>query len=256
MSHERRVASSGVSKRFGSVEALDATRPRHRRRRVRLAARPLGLRQDARRSTCSPALLPIDAGSVFIGDRRVNDLPPDRRDIAMVFQNYALYPHMTVFENLAFPLRRARRPLDEKRDRRQGRATSPASSASAELLARYPRELSGGQQQRVALGRAMVRDPKVFLLDEPLSNLDARLRIRMRHDIKALHAALGVDHRLRHARPGRGDDDVLAHRRVRPRAPAAVRARREEIYNRPAEPLRRQLRRRARDQSHRRLDDG
>ena len=144
-------------------------------------------------------LLPIDQGEIRIGERVVNDLPPDQRDIAMVFQNYALYPHMTVFENIAFPLRARGRGLaaaeiEAKVARRRRRARRRAS-----FCARYPKELSGGQQQRVALGRAMVRDPKVFLLDEPLSNLDARLRIRMRHDIKALHDALGVDHRLRHA---------------------------------------------------------
>ena len=132
---------------------------------------------------------PID-GDILIGDRRVNDLAPDQRDLAMVFQNYALYPHMTVFENLAFPLRaRGRRARRRPRSRRRSMRW-PRRSGVSDLLARYPKELSGGQQQRVALGRAMVRDPKVFLLDEPLSNLDARLRIRMRKDIKALHAAL------------------------------------------------------------------
>jgi multiple sugar transport system ATP-binding protein len=131
-------------------------------------------------------LLEPDAGEIRIGGRVVNDLTPDRRNVAMVFQNYALYPHLTVFENLEFPLRaRDRRIAAAEVEARVGRVA--AMLGVGDLLHRYPKELSGGQQQRVALGRAMIRDPKVFLLDEPLSNLDARLRIRMRRDIKALH---------------------------------------------------------------------
>ncbi|MGE3926481.1 MAG: ABC transporter ATP-binding protein, partial [Lautropia sp.] len=114
---------------------------------------------------------------------------PEKRDIAMVFQNYALYPHMTVAENLAFPLRAPARRVDPAAI--AARVAQAAETLGiAPLLARYPREISGGQQQRVALGRAMIRDPGVFLLDEPLSNLDARLRLRMRHDLKALHQRL------------------------------------------------------------------
>jgi len=134
-------------------------------------------------------LLDADSGDITIGGTRVNDLSPDKRNIAMVFQNYALYPHMTVFENLAFPLRARGRAFDETQIKTKVE-TAAESLGVAALLARYPKELSGGQQQRIALGRAMVRDPKVFLLDEPLSNLDARLRIRMRRDIKALHDRL------------------------------------------------------------------
>ncbi len=134
-------------------------------------------------------LIEADEGDIWIGGRLVNGVAPDRRDIAMVFQSYALYPHMTVFENIAFPLRARRRRHRAEIERRD--AASPRCSAIADLLPRYPKELSGGQQQRVALGRAMVRDPKVFLLDEPLSNLDARLRMRMRHDLKALHRRIG-----------------------------------------------------------------
>ena len=133
----------------------------------------------------------VTEGRITIGGIDVTEAPPMKRNIAMVFQNYALYPHMTVFENVAFPLRARGRALGEKEivEKVEGVANK---LGVADLLARYPRELSGGQQQRIALGRAMVRDPKVFLLDEPLSNLDARLRIRMRKDIKALHAALGA----------------------------------------------------------------
>jgi multiple sugar transport system ATP-binding protein len=129
----------------------------------------------------------ISAGEVRIGNRRVNELQPKERDIAMVFQNYALYPHMTVRENMAFALQMAK----------QDKATIDAKVArAAEILAlgalldRYPRQLSGGQRQRVAMGRAIVRDPQVFLFDEPLSNLDAKLRVAMRAEIKELHMRL------------------------------------------------------------------
>ena len=116
----------------------------------------------------------ISAGSITIGDRVVNDLPPKDRDIAMVFQNYALYPHMTVEQNLAFGLQQRKTPKDEIRRR----VTDVAKMLGLdEYLKRKPAALSGGQRQRVAMGRAIVRQPKVFLFDEPLSNLDAKLRI-------------------------------------------------------------------------------
>ena len=129
----------------------------------------------------------ITAGEIRIGDRRVNDLPPKERDIAMVFQNYALYPHMTVGKNMAFALMLAREDRASI-DRKVGRAAEIL--ALTPLLDRYPRQLSGGQRQRVAMGRAIVRDPKVFLFDEPLSNLDAKLRVAMRSEIKELHLRL------------------------------------------------------------------
>ena len=126
----------------------------------------------------------VTEGEIRIGDRVVNDVPPRDRDIAMVFQNYALYPHMTVFDNLAFGLRRRGLPgADVER-----RVRAAAGTLGLELyLERKPRELSGGERQRVALGRAMVREPRVFLFDEPLSNLDAKLRVQMRAEIKRLH---------------------------------------------------------------------
>ncbi len=131
----------------------------------------------------------ISAGEIWIGERLVNELPPKDRDIAMVFQNYALYPHMTVFENMAFGLRRrrfARREIE-------ARVQEAAEILSiAELLYRKPRQLSGGQRQRVALGRAIVRQPQVFLFDEPLSNLDAKLRVQMRVELKRLHGRIGA----------------------------------------------------------------
>jgi len=127
------------------------------------------------------------AGDIFIGDRRVNDIPPKDRDIAMVFQNYALYPHMTVFDNLAFGLKLRKFPKTEIKQRV---AETAAILEIENLLNRKPRQLSGGQRQRVALGRAIVRKPKVFLFDEPLSNLDAKLRLQMRTEIKKLHQRL------------------------------------------------------------------
>ncbi len=129
----------------------------------------------------------IGAGEIAIGGRVVNKVPPRERDIAMVFQNYALYPHMTVRANMAFSLRLAGAPRAAM-DERVARAASILGLGA--LLDRYPRQLSGGQRQRVAMGRAIVRDPQVFLFDEPLSNLDAKLRVNMRAEIKDLHQRL------------------------------------------------------------------
>ena len=131
----------------------------------------------------------ITDGEIEIGDRVVNELEPKERDIAMVFQSYALYPHMTVRDNMAFALKLARRSREEI-DREVNRAAAILDLSP--LLDRYPRQLSGGQRQRVAMGRAIVRDPAVFLFDEPLSNLDAQLRVQMRSEIKALHQRLGA----------------------------------------------------------------
>ena len=134
-------------------------------------------------------LEPITDGTVRIGDRVVNDLSPKSRDIAMVFQSYALYPHLTVRDNVAFPLKMKRTPKDEI----QRRVLEAARILDLEpLLGRKPRALSGGQRQRVAMGRAIVREPAVFLMDEPLSNLDAKLRVQMRADIKRIQVELGV----------------------------------------------------------------
>src|SRR5687767_7570981 len=129
----------------------------------------------------------ITGGEIRIGSRVVNNVPPKERDIAMVFQNYALYPHMTVADNMAFSLKLKGAPKSEiatKVDR------AAAILGLQTLLDRYPRQLSGGQRQRVAMGRAIVRDPQVFLFDEPLSNLDAKLRVAMRTEIKELHQRL------------------------------------------------------------------
>ena len=129
----------------------------------------------------------ISGGELRIGPRVVNDVPPKERDIAMVFQNYALYPHMTVADNMGFSLKLKRASKAEIKAR-VGRAAEILGLTK--LLDRYPRQLSGGQRQRVAMGRAIVRDPQVFLFDEPLSNLDAKLRVAMRTEIKALHQRL------------------------------------------------------------------
>ena len=129
----------------------------------------------------------VSDGELYIGDRKVNDVPPKDRDIAMVFQSYALYPHMTVYKNMAFALELRKVPKDEI-DKKVREAAKILGLE--EYLKRKPKELSGGQRQRVALGRAMVRQPAVFLLDEPLSNLDAKLRTEMRSQIAALHKRL------------------------------------------------------------------
>ena len=131
----------------------------------------------------------ISEGEMFIGDRLVNDVAPKDRDIAMVFQNYALYPHMSVFDNMAFGLKLRKVPKDEIKKLVEEAAKILDIS---HLLDRKPKALSGGQRQRVALGRAIVRDPQVFLLDEPLSNLDAKLRAQMRTELSKLHKKLGT----------------------------------------------------------------
>jgi multiple sugar transport system ATP-binding protein len=134
-------------------------------------------------------LIPMSGGNIFIGDKLVTDLDPKDRDIAMVFQNYALYPNKTVYKNLAFPLQMRKLPKAdiEKKVREAAKVLD-----IEHLLARRPRELSGGQQQRVALGRALVRDPRAFLMDEPLSNLDAKLRVQMRSELKRFHQDLNA----------------------------------------------------------------
>jgi ABC-type thiamine transport system ATPase subunit len=151
----------------------------------------------------------ITSGEISIGTRVVNRLAPKERDIAMVFQNYALYPHMTVYDNMAFSLRLAK----ESNAAVQERVSDAAQILGlTDYLARYLRQLSGGQRQRVAMGRAIVRKPQVFLFDEPLSNLDAKLRVAMRTEINGVAPAAEDDVDLRHARSDRSDDDGRSHR--------------------------------------------
>ncbi len=225
------VTFARVSKRYGATTALDALDLEIGDGEFVSLLGPSGSGKTTTLNLLA-GLLDADDGDIRIGGQRVNDVPPDRRDIAMVFQNYALYPHMTVFENVAFPLE-ARRPKPKADEIATKVERVAAMLGVKDLLHRYPRELSGGQQQRVALGRAMVRDPKVFLLDEPLSNLDARLRIRMRHDIKQLHAAIGstivyVTHDQAEAMTLSSRIAVFNHGRLQQYAPP------DAIYNRPA----------------------
>jgi multiple sugar transport system ATP-binding protein len=138
---------------------------------------------------CIAGLETLDSGDIFIEGQRVNDLPPKERDIAMVFQSYALYPHMSVYDNLAFPLKMRKLPKGGIRDRVKKTADLLRIES---LLGRKPKQLSGGEAQRVALGRAIVRQPKAFLMDEPLSNLDAKLRLYMRAELKRLQKDLGT----------------------------------------------------------------
>ncbi len=160
-----------------------------------------------------------NSGDIFIGDTLVNHLPPGDRDIAMVFQFYALYPHLTAFDNIAFPLRAQRTPQAEI----EQRVYATARTLRIEhLLRRRPRQLSGGEQQRVALGRAMVRRPRVFLMDEPLTNLDAALRADMRAELEAPPAGDRHDHGLCHPRPDRGHVDGPADRGDEPGRLAAA----------------------------------
>lgn len=138
---------------------------------------------------CVAGLETFDEGDIYIGDKLVNDLPPKERDVALVFQSYALYPNMSVYDNMAFPLKMRKTPKDDIKRRVEETADL---LKIRHLLNRKPKQLSGGEAQRAALGRAIVRHPQVFLMDEPLSNLDAKLRIHMRTELKRLHKDLGV----------------------------------------------------------------
>ena len=172
----------------------------------------------------------ISGGEIFIGDKKVNDIPPKDRDIAFVFQSYALYPHMTVRENIAFGLKM--RKVDKKTIEEKVKEAAEILDLT-EYLDRKPKQLSGGQRQRVALGRAIVRNPKVFLMDEPLSNLDAKLRVQMRAEIKKLHEKLQttfiyVTHDQTEALTMGDRIVVLDKGKIQQVAPP------EEIYNNPA----------------------
>jgi multiple sugar transport system ATP-binding protein len=181
-----RVVLQGVTKKFGAVTAVNNVTLDVPDKQFTVLVGPSGCGKTTALRLIAGLEEPT-AGDIYIGDRRVNDVPPKDRDIAMVFQNYALYPHMTVYENMAFGLRLRRYPKAEI-DRRVKEAAEMLGIEG--LLDRKPKQLSGGQRQRVALGRAIVREPQVFLMDEPLSNLDAKLRVQTRAEIKKLQARL------------------------------------------------------------------
>ncbi len=176
----------GITKKYGNVSAVDDVSFEVKDGEFLVLLGPSG---SGKTTTlrCIAGLEMVDSGKIIIDGSDVTDLPPGKRDVAMVFQNYALYPYMTVFENLAFPLRVRKFSKQEINSRVQEVAEF---LKIAHLLERKPKQLSGGEQQRVALGRAIIRKPKVFLMDEPLSNLDAKLRIYMRAELKKLQREL------------------------------------------------------------------
>jgi multiple sugar transport system ATP-binding protein len=177
-----------VSRRFGSFTAVDGLSLEIEDGEFVVLLGPSGCGKTTTLRMLA-GLEDVTSGDILIGNERVNQVPARHRDIAMVFQNYALYPHMTVAENIAYPLR-VRRATREEIKTKVERAASLLDIAT--LLARRPRELSGGERQRVALARAIVREPRVYLMDEPLSNLDARLRVQMRGELKRLQHDLGT----------------------------------------------------------------
>ena len=178
-----KLSLRNVVKRFGDTDAVRGVSLEIADEELLVLVGPSGCGKSTTLRLIA-GLEELTSGEIYIGGDLVNDLPPRDRDIAMVFQNYALYPHMTVFENMSFGLRLKRFPKDEIRRRVEDAARILDIK---ELLARRPKQLSGGQRQRVAMGRAIVRNPKVFLFDEPLSNLDAKLRVQMRTEIKKVH---------------------------------------------------------------------
>jgi len=181
-----KVLLKGVSKEFGKVVAVKDFTLDIKDGEFIILVGPSGCGKTTTLRTIA-GLEEATAGEIYIGDKLVNDVPPKNRDIAMVFQNYALYPHMNVYKNMSFGLRLRKVPKPEINT--TVRRTADLLGIG-ELLDRKPKELSGGQRQRVALGRAIVRDPRVFLFDEPLSNLDAKLRIAMRAELLDLHQRL------------------------------------------------------------------
>jgi len=183
-----KVTLKNVTKRFGSVIAVNKLSLEAVDKEFVVLLGPSGCGKTTA-LRCIAGLEAPDEGEIYIGDELVNDLDPKERNVAMVFQSYALYPHMTVFKNLAFPLENAKVPKVEIE--RKVRQVAKLLRIEA-LLDRKPKQLSGGQRQRVALGRAIIREPQVFLMDEPLSNLDAKLRVYMRAELKKLQKEIGI----------------------------------------------------------------
>ncbi len=182
------VALRDIRKSFGSVEVIHGVNVDITDGEFVILVGPSGCGKSTLLRMIA-GLEQISRGDILIGERVVNNVPPKERDIAMVFQNYALYPHMTVADNMGFSLKLRR---IEKRVIQERVNRAAEILGLTQFLDRYPRQLSGGQRQRVAMGRAIVRDPQVFLFDEPLSNLDAKLRVAMRTEIKELHQRLGT----------------------------------------------------------------
>ncbi|QDC10026.1 sn-glycerol-3-phosphate ABC transporter ATP-binding protein UgpC [Oceanicola sp. D3] len=182
------VKIDNVIKRYGSVQVMHGVSAQIEDGEFVVLVGPSGCGKSTLLRMLA-GLEEISGGEISIGGRVVNDIAPKERDIAMVFQSYALYPHKTVADNIGFPLKMAKRPKEEVREKVEHAA---AILDLTKYLKRFPKELSGGQRQRVAMGRAIVRDPQVFLFDEPLSNLDAKLRVTMRVEIKELHQRLGT----------------------------------------------------------------
>lgn len=181
-----KVSLKGLTKRFGNVEAVKGIDLEIRDKEFLVLVGPSGCGKSTTLRMVA-GLEEITEGTIEIGERVVNDVPPKDRDIAMVFQNYALYPHMDVYNNMAFGLKLRKFSKDDI-NRRVNEAARILGIEN--LLNRKPKQLSGGQRQRVALGRAIVREPKVFLMDEPLSNLDAKLRVQMRFELSKIHDRL------------------------------------------------------------------
>jgi ABC-type sugar transport system ATPase subunit len=182
------VVLRGLNKKYDEVHAVKDVNLTIRDKEFMVLVGPSGCGKTTTLRMVA-GLEEITSGEIAIGERIVNDLPPKDRDIAMVFQNYALYPHMSVYDNMAFGLKMRKFPRPEIHKRVQDAAEILGIQ---ELLKRKPRQLSGGQRQRVAVGRAIVRHPQVFLFDEPLSNLDAKLRVQMRFEIQKLHRRLST----------------------------------------------------------------
>ncbi len=180
------VVYDHVTKRFADVIAVNNLDIKIEDKEFLVLVGPSGCGKTTA-LRCLAGLEEVTEGQISIGDRVVNDVPPKDRDIAMVFQSYALYPHMSVYDNMAFGLKLRKVPREEIKRRVRDAAEMLGIE---QLLDRKPRQLSGGQRQRVAVGRAIVREPKVFLFDEPLSNLDAKLRVETRANISKLHQQL------------------------------------------------------------------
>ena len=183
-----RVVLENVTKKFDDVVAVDNVSIDIKDKEFLVLVGPSGCGKTTTLRMIA-GLEEITSGNIYIDDRLINDVPPKDRDIAMVFQNYALYPHMNVYDNMAFGLKLRKIPkkvIDQRVDE------AAEILGLKNLLQRLPKQLSGGQKQRVAVGRAIVRNPKVFLMDEPLSNLDAKLRVQMRAQLKKIHTTLGA----------------------------------------------------------------